>query len=241
MTALSGFLLATEATVEVPRDLIETRHPLVSNGPTLRYKGYSFNLTRWDEYELLSPIPLGEEQLDRQPPYKYQVFIVRGHGKIIVLAERKRISEYVIAAILDKRIFPNFRKVSIYIDKMIEFCQAQDSEFLVTSLVGRFSGPSRSIRTISLYGDDVTDSPVFRDHFHLFNFFSCGLGRRLYDGIPRLKPNEDGEIVRLGNDGGVTLNQTSRIRASEFIRVLSFVLRNRWVEAWVPIGGDDLR
>ena len=153
---------------------------------------------------------------------------------MILLAPRRRVIDYALAQILDRRIYPNLRKVSITIDRMIEFCRQKESEFLVTSLHGRFAGPSTQLRSLSLYGDDVTQSSLYATHHELFNFHSGGLGRRLFNGLPKVKPNEEGEIARLGNDGFINLNLATRAKAMELMNVVGFVLRNRWVEDWVP-------
>ena len=153
---------------------------------------------------------------------------------MIVLAARRRIGDYALSQVLDRRIFPNLRKISVHIEQLIEYCTRSDAQFLVTSLHGRFSGSSRNIKSMSLYGDDVTNSPIYRDNHPFFNFHSCGIGRRLFNGLPRLRPNEEGEIVRVSNDGFLNLNLSTRRHARELIRVVDFIVSNRWVEDWVP-------
>jgi len=237
MTQFSGYLMARASEEEVSRDLLETPKPLVSGGPTLKFVESAYAIRRWDIFTLRSPIRLGEEAETAKPPFEYEVYIVRGLSKFVVLAPRRRVADYLIQQIFDRKIYPHFRKAPINIHKLIQKCELADSEFLVTSLHGRFSGAGRALRIMSLYGDDVTDSIIFRQHNELFNFFSCGVGRRLYSGLPRLRPHEEGEITRIANDGFLTLNLVDRRRATEFLFVLSFVLRNRCAESWVPV--DD--
>ena len=235
MTQFSGYLMARPGDAEVPRDLIELPDPLASGGPTLKFIDSAYALRRWDEFLLRSPIRLAEEAETARPPFDYQVFVVRGLSKFVVLAPRRRVADYLIQQVFDRKIFPSFRRAPINVQKLIQKCETQDSEFLVTSLHGRFSGAGRAVRMMSLYGDDVTDSIVFQQHHELFNFFSCGLGRRLFSGLPRLRPNEEGEITRIANDGFLTLNLLDRRRAVEFLFVLSFILRNKCAESWVPV------
>lgn len=229
--------MARPSDEEVPRELLETDKPLAVGGPTLSFVGSAYAIRRWDEFVLRSPIRLGEEAEAAKPPFEYQVYIVRGLGKFVVFAPRRRVADYLVQQIFDRKILPHFRKVPINIQKVIQKCETPDSEFLITSLHGRFSGAGRSLRIMSLYGDDVTDSIIFRQHHELFNFFSCGVGRRLYSGLPRLRPNEEGEITRVANDGFLSLNLIDRRRAMEFLHVLSFVLRNRCADTWVTV--DD--
>ncbi|MGY3582889.1 hypothetical protein ACVIGB_008046 [Bradyrhizobium sp. USDA 4341] len=241
-TQFSGYLMARPGELEVPRDLLQFPRSTVSSGPTFHFVDAAYSVRRWDSFTLESPVPLGEEAETARPPFQYPVFIVRGLSKFVILAPRRKIADYLIQHVLDRQIFPNFRRTPINIQRLIEKAESSDSEFLVTSLHGRFSGPGRTLRMMSLYGDDVTDSVVFRDHHALFNFFSCGLGRRLFDGLPRLRPNEEGEITRITNEGSLTLNLIDRRRAIEFLLVLGFVLRNKCAESWVPVaeGPDQL-
>ncbi|GEM_PF-3370482 len=235
MTQFSGYLMARAEATDVPRDLLELSAPLARGGPTLKFVSTAYATSRWDEFVLSSPIRLADESEATVAPFEYQIFIVRGLGKFVILAQRRKVADYVIQQILDRKIFPNFRRAPINIQKLIQRCETPDAEFLITSLHGRFSAAGPSLRIMSLYGDDVTDSPVFKQHGKLFNFFACGLGRRLFEGLPRLRPNEEGEISRLANDGFLTMNLTDRRRATEFMVAINFVLRNRCVDSWVPI------
>jgi len=213
---------------------IEQKEPEVAGGPRLIHKQSAYGIQRWGEYVLHSTVPLAEEPDQDRSFYPYQLFVVRGHSKLIILASRRRIVDYALNYVLDRRIFPNLRKISVYIEQVIDHCTRPDAQFLVTSLHGRFSGASRNVRSMSLYGDDVTNSPIYRDHHGFFNFHSCGIGRRLFDGLPRLRPNEEGEIVRISHDGFLNLNLSTRHDAQELIRVVDFIVQNRWVEDWVP-------
>lgn len=227
--------MARAEATDVPRDLLEISRPISSSGPTLKFVESAYAITRWDEFVLTSPIRLGDEAETATAPFKYQVFLVRGLGKFVILAHRRKIADYIIQQLFDRKVFPNFRRAPINVQKLIQRCESVDSEFLITSLHGRFSAPGRALRIMSLYGDDVTDSSVFKSHGELFNFFSCGLGRRLFEGLPRLRPNEEGEITRLANDGFLTMNLTDRHRATEFMKAVNFVLSNKCVDAWVPV------
>jgi hypothetical protein len=213
---------------------IEMTEAEVTGGPRLMYRDHAFGITRWGEYVLHSTVPLADEPENERSQYSYQLFVIRGRAKLIVLASRRRIVDYALTQILDRKIFPNLRKISIYIERVIEHCTQAEAEFLVTSLHGRFAGSAKNVRSMSLYGDDVTNSPIYRDNHLYFNFHSCGIGRRLFNGIPRLRPNEEGEIVRVSHDGFINLNLSKRSHAQELIRVVDFIVHNRWVEDWVP-------
>lgn len=233
MSSYSGYMLANQVGASFTVDELEQPQPLVAGGPKLIHRDNAYGLNRWNEFTLHAMVPLADEPEGERSIWHYQVFIVRGEGKLIVLAARRKIVDYVLAQILDRRIRPGLRKISVYIDQVIEHCTRPESEFLITSLHGRFSGSAKNIRSMSLYGDDVTNSPIYRDNHTYFNFHSCGIGRRLFDGLPRVRPNEEGEIARISHDGFINLNLSTRRQAHELIRVVDFIVSNRWVEDWV--------
>lgn len=239
MTSFSGFIMASPSSRDFAAKDFELSEPTFSKGASLTLsQPRSFGVARWDEFSLTSSIPLSEGP-DEDGPYVYPVFIVRGYSKLLVLAHRRRIVDHAITHVFTNKIFPNIRKVPILIDHMIEHCAASSAEFLITSLHGKFSGPDTHLRNISMYGDDVAKSLIFSDHHDLFNFHTCGLGRRLYDGLPKTKPGEDGEIMRVASDGFVSLKLTSRSQALEIQSVIDYIMVHRWVEDWVPEGKGE--
>jgi hypothetical protein len=166
-------------------------------------------------------------------PYAYRVVCVRSGARVLLLSERRNIADYILNRILARRIYPNLRKVGFRIGPIIDSCRKADSEFLITSLVGRFAGSERQIRTMSLYGDDVTESVVFQEHHHLFNFTSCGIGCRLFEDLPRLSPGDEHEIVRLGSEGAVSFAQGGRRRARDVTAVIDYAVRAGLIEDWM--------
>lgn len=235
MASFSGFLLASADTREFEATDFVVDKPLVKRGPRLIHSSSrSFGLKRWEEYLLHSPVPLADEPKDVGPDFTYNIYIVRGYSKILILCQRRKIAEYVISAILSRMFFPPLRKVSIFVDRLIEHCSSPTSEFLITSVHGRFSGASKNLVSMSLYGEDVTRSDIFSGNHHLFNFHSCGVGRRLFPEAPDAT-SEDGEVVRVSSDGFVSLRLSSRSQARDLQGVIEFILRNGWVEEWVPI------
>ncbi|WP_141400541.1 hypothetical protein [Magnetospirillum sp. 15-1] len=234
MTSYSGYIVAGRTARDFSSGEFEERTPSVANGPTLTHRSDRvFGISRWDEYLLHSPIPLSDE-VDKQQRYQYQIFIVRGFTMMVFLAHRRKIIDYVISNIIDKKISPKLEKVNIAISDMIKHCGGAESEFLVTSMHGRFSGPDTQLSSIALYGDDVTQSSIYINYHNLFNFHSAGLGRRLFDGLPRVRSPEDREIVHVASDGFIYLYLSTRSRAKELLEVVNFIMVNRWVDDWVP-------
>ncbi|MGB0697676.1 MAG: hypothetical protein ACPGOY_18645 [Rhodospirillaceae bacterium] len=231
MSSFSGYILEHKDLSNFSSDRFEQRVPIVHGGPALSFIDFDYGLKKWSKYKLVCFHPLNEEEKRNQPPpYEYDVYIIVGQRNILILSPRKRISEYTKSNILDKKIYPNIKKVNIRLDDLISHCSTNKSEFLITSLHGRFSGSSKNLRSMSLYGDNVTESSLYSENAKYFNFHSCGLGRRLFDGLPRLSANPEGEIVRIGFDGFLTLNISSRKDALELNRVIKYIVQNEWIE-----------
>jgi hypothetical protein len=241
MRGLSGYLLASTVGDQIERSTILCEEPLRSGGPTLRFVAPAY-LKRWDELELTSPISLeeeGEAESKSPGPFRYRVYVIRGFSKLILLAERRRVVEYIISHIFDKMVAPRLRKVALHLDDAIRFCEQPISPYLITSILGRFAGSARQIRVIALYGDDITDTPLFREQGHLFNYYSCGMGRRLQNDLPSVNSTYDREIIRVGNDGFILAHLGSRTKAREFMSVISFIVEHRWMEEWVPLAQPE--
>ena len=235
MGPLSGYLLANTSRTDFTPEQFESEVPRRASGPTLRVVGQAFGLRRWDRYELTSPIPLADEpEDDGRTHHRYAVLILRGHSKLVLLAERRRIADYAARNVLEPAVAPRLRRVAITLDDAVRCCRSAESTFLITSLIGRFSGAAKQLKTIALYGEDVTNSSVFIQHGSLFNATTCGFGRRLFNGLPSLSGADEGEILRLGNDGFVTASIADQARALEFSRVIRFVVEHGWLESWVP-------
>ena len=233
MTVLAGYLLAWPSGQSLTRDAFEIRGLANRGAPNLTYRRLLYQVRSWEEFEFLSSEALAEEHRNAPSadgPYPYRVVCVRLGARVILLAERRDITDYLLDRVLARRIYPNLRKVGFRVDQVVESCRRSDSEFLITSLVGRFAGSERQLRTMTLYGDDITESAIFNEHHHLFNFTSCGIGRRLIDGLPRLSPSGEREIVRLGSEGVVSFVEVGRPRAREVTTVIDYVVQGGWID-----------
>lgn len=239
MTRLSGYLLANTSGQNVLLSDFEAART-ATGLPRLQHVGQNFNIKSWEDFDLITNDALADEDGSAaSKPYRYRVSIVRGYSKLIVLAYRRKISDYLVANVLDRLFTPKLRRVPIMLANLIQHCTEPTSTYRITSLVGRHAGPGRQVRTMSLYGEDVTDSTIFREHGDRFNFYSCGLGRRLFDGLPRLSPHDDGEIGRIGNEGFLSADVTDAARATELLLALRFLVRQHWVESWVPVSDEE--
>lgn len=235
MSSLAGYLLASPARAEIGRAaIIDSSYS--AGSASMAFDAQYSGLRNWERYRLFCDTPLADEAADASgQPFAYSVYCSRSGSKLILLAEKKKIADFVISKMLNRTLFPNLRRVQFHIDDIILGLREPSSEYLVTSLHGRFSGATKNLRTMSLYGADITESVVYREHFNLFNFFSCGIGKRAK--VSALS-EDDRELIRLGNDGSISTQTFGRYRAISIIQIVNEIIRRRWVDDWVPGIGD---
>jgi len=240
MSHWNGLLLAHKEGTPITKEMIcGNIEPETHQFPLLRFKREnSYGLPQWNQYILISKNALEDEEIRSSSKsnhfYEYPVYLVTSGAKIIVLAQRKKVLRETVRNALNRDIFPNLRSIDVHIDDLICQCMQEDSEFRITSVNGKYSGSSKDIKSISLHGLNVTESSLFKAYHDHFNFFSCGVGRRRYDQIPKLHERKPGEIVKLGNKGNLSAPISTRTQAIEFMKVIQFVIQNRFVDSWVP-------
>lgn len=207
--------------------------------PRLSANGTAFGINQIDKLVLTTHKPLADEDDTEKNEFHYDLLLIRGFSKLVLLAERRAVADYVFFNVFRCLPAPRLRKVGVQIKSIVKNAELSSSEYLATSLAGRFAGSGENLKTMILYGNEVTASSVFKDQGDLFNFYSCGLGRRLFDGLPRNVHADQKEIIRIQNDGALTANISSRKSANEVISIIGHIIKNRWVDDWVPIDKDD--
>lgn len=231
---LSGYLLASPTHTEVSRrDVVSKGNGRVSTEFVSPFEGLNF----WERYKFVSdkPFPDDDGNNTSKPPYEYDVYCARSGAKLIILTEKKRLTDYVITEILNKEVFPNLKHVSFQLDNMIEIMQDLEGPYRITSLHGRFAGASRDLRTMILYGPQVTNSAVFKEQSHLFNFYICGVAERSPDDPFFI--GDYGEIARIGNDGSISVQSFNRKRAADLNKLVNHLISSGWVDDWVIARG----
>jgi len=207
-------------------------------GPlSANFSGSLYNMRQWEEYRFFTEKPIDEDDVRHHPdgpPYPHVMVAVRRGAKMILLTERKKITEFIIRRFVNRRIYPNPRKVRIHVGKLIASCEDSNSEYAITTLHGSFAGGDSHVQKISLYGDDITDSSLYREQHHLFNFYSCGVARRLRENLLKVNIGDESGISLIGNDGFIYAQISGPDDAREVILLINYIIRNRWVDSWVP-------
>lgn len=234
MAIYSGFLLGLSNS-DVPEDMSfgteGSELPLMKKGDT--FFGLK-NLTRYrltTERELLE---LPKRSIIQKNAFDYDVLVASGHRKILMLSESKDVSNYLLNEVFENVFIPNFRRIDFKLDSLIDSCEKTDSRYIITILHGRYSLADDSLKRASFYGSDLTEAGLIKQYRKRFNFFSCGVQKRIQDGLPMISGREgESQIALVGNDGFVSASITSRSRAADLLQLLDFIVKNRWVNNWV--------
>jgi hypothetical protein len=113
--SLSGFLLASPTSVEITKDILVDHNDDGRTAASIQFRGLIFESRQSKEFCFYSDRPIDEEDKENYPdgpPYPHKMVCVRSGAKILLLAERRRVTDYIIGRFLNRRIFPNLRRVS---------------------------------------------------------------------------------------------------------------------------------
>ena len=168
------------------------------------------NDTGWELFNFTSKTPLLEE--DKKVPFaeygiplpdKFIYPIVcrwSGSFRVLVLSSKKQIVDHLLN---EKRYFPtifkpNLQNIYVKIDRFVKAISnnPDDSFYFFSSLHARVPSSIDDIKTISFYGDDITESKIFRKEKNLLVCYKCGV-----------KPvDHSQELLQIGSNGSISLS-----------------------------------
>ena len=182
--------------------------------------------SQWEEYTYKCDVAFrGEDHYGVPSPYEYAVVIRRSGPRCLILASARNIAQHLISTDLARVISPRLVTVSIAVDNLVRKLCQKPTVYVLSFVHARLPAFGASLRSVSLYGDDLAEASMFRDHVGLMNFFTCGLRRAV--GGP--------ELLRLGADGTVSFYLTDPHRVLEVEGVLSFLRQEGY------LSGDVLK
>ncbi|MEP4051551.1 MAG: hypothetical protein ABJN22_04835 [Litorimonas sp.] len=192
------------------------------------------DLGQWHLYNFKTTKALmGEDKYDLpiKGPYEYKLIFVFSGCRVIVLAQRKTIVSYVQSNILGTTIYPNLREVKINLDGFVESCVPVNSRYRVTSLYGRVATSKSDVKSISLRGNNVTDSDIYKTHGRYFNYISCGIGHNTRNDLPIIDTQDENEIVIVGNDGFIHSKIQNADKAKDLLKIIGHIVANKWIDS----------
>src|SRR3712207_2008414 len=95
MMALSGYVLASPIGKPIPREVLD--FPGTSRSVTeFHFTKPLTSVKNWDEFRLITDTALMDETaFGAPPPFEYRVVCARSAGRLLLIAERRRIADQV--------------------------------------------------------------------------------------------------------------------------------------------------
>jgi hypothetical protein len=177
--------------------------------------------TKWDEYRFRSSKPMrGEVQYNFGGTWEYVVLCRRSGSRLLLLSETTSIVETILDAEgIYGRGVP-LRRIGIAVDALVKGIAREPGEYLLSRVDAKVPGYGTSLRSITLYGEDLGEARLFREQLPHLQCYACGL-RYARGGT---------EICRLVNRGGISFRYSgeSSLRAVE--QAIGFVSKNQYLE-----------
>ena len=194
--------------------------------------------SQWYLLKFVSDMPLIDPKVE-VPPYMYPIYYRQSSRRALILSHRKHIAEEFLKIITSFNRIPLLEAVYIDVQGLVSLACAKPSSYAITYLHARTTGLGSSIRSLSLYGDDVTGSSLYRDHAVSLLAHTCGL-RDVY-----ADRRTAAEAIRLSTDGAVSFyygqrdDLTAAEKALNFIYKRGFLLEPKGVGPRVAVIADD--
>jgi hypothetical protein len=149
----------------------------------------------WSAYRYSSHFPLRLEDALRPGPFEYPLIATAYDGRLILLAQTKRIVDHVRTRDLERLQGVRIRPERVDVDRLVRGIVRNPQLYALTFIHARVSGFGTALNAVSLYGTDVGESSFFRSNLKLFSCHTAGIrvGGRM------------GELARIGADGTLVI------------------------------------
>lgn len=237
MSIYSGYFLAA------PNGEVPSKANLVNQNvePEVKISEVSnlYTSKLWETYTVHSSKPLSrEKKIDANETFKYQILLAKGKNRIVLLGDKRDVAKFIYKNILCRVFYPNLRQIYINIDRFVRDCENKDSTYLITVLYGRYAGENHNVNSISLFGEDVTNSASYESQKGTFDFYLSGIKARRSGGVGSEKygwetSSDNPEVMRVANDGFFTSSIPSKTQCGNILRALNYFTNEKYVDSWV--------
>ncbi|MGD8778337.1 MAG: hypothetical protein PVH88_05180 [Ignavibacteria bacterium] len=200
------------------------------------YKGVERN-TDWENYRLISDVPLSGESFNYKDKYDYDVYVKKKDKIIVLLALNKEILK-VFRDILGnpvKNLITNI--VQIDVDSFVRYFDPRlnkkndnldlfneldpdvsskiKKKYLLTYISATYPPHDELLTTINLWGKNISKSDIYINYLEKLSFSRCGIKRMDYN---------EKEFVRFSNEGSLQLIIQNNKNLSEFENFISYLI-----------------
>jgi hypothetical protein len=149
--------------------------------------------TEWYSFTLTSQNPISEDDIKSNSGLYEYPFVARWGGKnFIFTANTKEVATFFVEKFMPSA-GKSFRKQGIDVDGFVRKIAEHPSRFTLTYLNARVYTWGAALRSVSLFGEDITASGLLLENIKNLNFNSCGVG----------EASSPKEIVKIGTNGSL--------------------------------------
>lgn len=218
--SLSGFLLQRSDGKRATASVVESLHGVTRKGFLAE--------SAWEEFELESTKQLvDDDDPESGPPYLYPIVTRRSESRIVLLSRRKELVEYLLEKPtfnLESELEHLNVRVGSLIDHLLESGSIPSEGSLIPSFIyAKTPQYGERLRSLSLFGDDVTNTNLFSEYRPQMDVLTCGLRRQFGDEYMRI--STDGSLqIKLKNDSAEVTRQLRQIEETLlFMRKYQFL------------------
>lgn len=158
-------------------------------------KSASIEPIGWEFFSLLTKESLRPDREEEgRGPYRYEILCRRLGAYVILASDSRNIVDYLLSK---KRFMyadkPPFVPIKIHVDRLVRKITHDPTSYAINFVHAKVSGFGDALKSMSLYGDDITEAKLFRDSIDLMSCTRCGLS----------DISEGFEVIRVGNDGSI--------------------------------------
>ena len=150
----------------------------------------------WQIYKFESLEALIDKE-NEEPPYHYDIINRQSKQRSLMLSRKRSVVDYFLHRFTTERGMPSLENVYIDVNGLVKSLYEKPTEYVVVYLHARTSGMNPYLRSISLYGADLTKASLFRENVENLKSHTCGLKSIKSD-------DQSLEVLRLSNEGHVS-------------------------------------
>lgn len=179
--------------------------------------------TRWYELVYRSRNPLTQLEIDqakllgpaRPPHYDYVMWMAVSHHVLIFATSLSVVETFAGRHLRRANVF--LRRTQIRVAEVVKQLVSTPGQYALTHVHARVGGFGESLKTLSLWGEDLGDAQFVRDSTQVMFATQCGLR----------KIAEDRELLRLTNEGKFSFFlEEGRLKSIE--GVLTYLFANSY-------------
>ena len=149
----------------------------------------------------------------------YKIFFRQSEERALLLSEAQPVVEEIMRYIAKSIGSNKIEFVYIDVNGLVNMIMEQPDNYIVTAIHAKTSGYGARLKSVSLYGNDITSVSLLLDNKNNFVFYMCGLRE-----VKSFR-----ESVRIGKEGQVSCYYNSIGSLKNIENTLKYITLNNFL------------